>query len=99
MTPFYIGTVVRLEEGKHDIMVIGYGGLDASGAAYDYIGLPYPFGLTSPDTLFMFNASQVISVSYLGYASIEGQAFVGKLMQGGQSGEIKLPMFCVKSNE
>jgi len=69
-----VGSVVMLKEGSHRTMIIGYAQRmkDKPEAVFDYVGIMWPEGHTSPDATYCFNRDQVQTVYFLGYQT-DGQ--------------------------
>lgn len=78
-----IGTVVSLSGGTKRAMIIGIiqSSKDQNDryVEYDYIGVIYPEGFLSTDTMFMFNHSQIKDVVFKGYENMERDQFVDNL--------------------
>ena len=74
-----IGTVVLLEGGKKELMIMSYcikptgevydkdGIIDAKDKVFDYGGCLYPEGMITSNQLFAFNHDQIARVCFKGY--------------------------------
>lgn len=76
-----IGSVVRLSNGKKNVMIIGFCPLaNTNGQVmYDYSGCLYPEGVFSSEYNLLFNHEQIEKVEYIGFVSPEETAFKEKL--------------------
>lgn len=78
-----IGTVVLLEEGYKKAMIIGImqsiKNKEDTVTEFDYIGVIYPEGFLTADTMILFNHSQITDVIYRGYENPEREKFVNIL--------------------
>ena len=89
-TLFPIGTIVKLEESDQNVMVAGYGGANAEGEVFDYIGLPCPVGIVDKNMTIIFNDSQIETLRYLGYLDAPTQTYIAKIEEAGKD---ELPVF------
>ena len=55
-----IGTVLMLKGEGKKVMVIGYLGYDKTGKAADYMGVTYPEGYMSSDSIIGFNETEIL---------------------------------------
>lgn len=65
-----IGSVVRLKEMEHDVMVTGYAmrRQEENGSVlYDYSGCPHPQGVIGPDKTILFNQESIREIFAMGY--------------------------------
>lgn len=80
-----IGTVVSLSGGTKKAMIIGIiqSSKDKNNryVEYDYIGVIYPEGFLSTDTMFMFNHNQIKDVVFKGYENMERDQFIDSLQK------------------
>ena len=67
-----VGSVVRLVESDFLAIICGFYPDDGE-QMYDYLAVPYPFGLTSPDALLFLDEGAVTEVVAPGYADEHGQ--------------------------
>ncbi len=67
-----VGSVVRLAESDFLGMICGFYP-DNGEQMYDYLAVPYPYGLTSPDALLFLNEDVVTEVVAPGYVDEQGQ--------------------------
>ena len=74
-----IGSVVLLKGEGKKLMLIGYFGVDSRGTSVDYMGVPYPEGYISSDTIVGFNQNEVIQVLHEGYKDVEQERFFTEL--------------------
>ncbi len=62
------GSVVRLKEGDHYLMIIGR--VAAGGEpldVYDYVACAFPEGMTDFENAFFFNRDRIDEVIFVGY--------------------------------
>ena len=75
-----IGTVVLLEEGFKKAMIIGIMqsmiNEEKIMEDFDYVGVIYPEGFLTTDTMVLFNHSQITDVIFRGYENPEREKFV-----------------------
>ena len=89
-TLFPIGTIVKLKDNDQNLMVAGYGGANAQGAVFDYIGLPCPVGIINKNLTVLFNDAQIETLRYMGYIDAPTQAYIAKVEDAGHD---QLPVF------
>ena len=71
-----IGSVVTLEEATKKIMITGILVSDeGSRKTYDYIGVPFPEGFISNETMLLFMHENIGQINFLGYVNAEVQGF------------------------
>jgi hypothetical protein len=72
-----IGTVVWLKDSSSKAMIVGVLQLpkEDHSKLYDYSGVLYPDGMNDPNSVYVFNKSQIERVCYLGYFNEEEEAF------------------------
>lgn len=87
-----IGSTVLLEGAKNELMIIGYAGIDATGATHDYSSVPHPAGLSSKSSIRLFDAKDVAEVVYYGYSDLKSQQLITKLLESAHDGKPMLPM-------
>lgn len=62
-----LGSVVDIKEYDESIMICGrVVGRDSDGKIYDYVGVPYPVGLTDPDNMLFFNNDSIENIDFIG---------------------------------
>lgn len=75
-----IGTVVLLKDGVKKLMIIGmFQSVKRENEmvdSYDYIGVLYPEGFLSQDSMMLFNHEQINDVVFYGYENPEREDFV-----------------------
>lgn len=77
-----IGSVVFLKGGIKKAMIIGImhtSKINDEYIEHDYIGVLYPEGFITSQTMFMFNHNQIIDVVYRGYDNPERADFMTRL--------------------
>ena len=89
-TLFPIGTIVKLNDGDQNMMVAGYGGANAQGQVFDYIGLPCPVGIIDKNMTVLFNDAQIETLRYMGYIDAPTQTYIAKVEEAGRE---HLPVF------
>ena len=89
-TLFPIGSIVKLKDNNVNTMVIGYGGGNVEGQAFDYIGLPSPVGMVNKNATLLFNDSQIEQIVYMGYLDAPTQTYIAKIEEAGKN---ELPVF------
>ncbi len=74
-----VGTVVKLKKADKRVSIIGImqqmrteNGL----LSFDYAGVPYPEGFLGPDSVLLFQESDVELVYAVGYNDLERQTFI-----------------------
>ncbi len=89
-----MGSVVLLEGGIKKLMIIGImpesQEEDGTVRLYDYLGVTYPEGFLSIETLLLFNHEQIDDVIYQGYDSPERSRFLEKVVE--KTNEMKREM-------
>jgi hypothetical protein len=77
-----IGSVVLLKDSTKRVMIIGVMQKQVdSDKTWDYCGCYYPEGVLDPEKLFLFDASQIERLYFIGLQDGEGMAFIEKLGQ------------------
>ena len=83
-----IGSVVLLKGGVKKLMVIGImqaqsekEGAEDQVSEFDYIGVLYPEGFVTMETMLLFNQDQVSDVVFRGYENPERGDFVARLQE------------------
>ena len=89
-TLFPIGSIVKLKDSNNNTMVIGYGGVNVEGQAFDYVGLPSPVGMVDKNAALLFNHSQIEQFVYMGYLDAPTQTYIAKIEEAGRD---ELPVF------
>lgn len=74
-----IGTVLMLKGEGKKVMVIGYLGYDKAGKAADYMGVTYPEGYMSSDSIIGFNETEILQVLHEGYKDVEQDRFFNEI--------------------
>ena len=62
-----IGTIVFIKEDIVMHMIVGYLSKDKEGKLYDYISIPFPYGMLSVETVSPFNTNDIEKVIFNGY--------------------------------
>lgn len=70
-----IGSVVRLQEGKKNVMIVGTYQQDETKTRYDYIAVVHPEGYINEDLFFLFNHENIEKVEFIGCVNAETQAY------------------------
>ena len=71
-----VGSVVTLSGGVRPVMVVAAMVQDSvSGKWWDYMGYPFPEGMTSTESDYFFDASMVREVHQLGLVDAEALTF------------------------
>ena len=72
-----IGTVVRLKEGKKNLMIIGFAASskDSGDKIFDYMGSFYPEGVFTTEMNFLFNHDQIEEILFKGFVNDEENKF------------------------
>lgn len=60
-------------------MIIGILQKNGDGKTYDYMGCPYPEGVLSSESMFLFNHADVADIKFLGFDDVERQMFIKNL--------------------
>ena len=80
-----IGSVVRLKDGKKNVMVIGLmqsKHTEGKGLVlYDYLGVPYPEGYMGKAAGVLFYHNDIQETVFMGYAGKEREAFVAAVQK------------------
>lgn len=75
-----IGSVVLLKNSKKRVMIVGVQQKQFNTTKiWDYSGCLYPEGIIDPDRLFLFDASQIERLYFVGYQDGEGLLFSERL--------------------
>lgn len=88
-----IGSAVLLQDADTELVVIGYAGIDGRGVTHDYSGVPYPAGLATKDSIYLFDQSQIETIRYFGFSDLRAQAFEAEVLKGVQDGVVDMPLF------
>ena len=71
-----IGSVVRTEGAVRKLMVIGrIVTTEEEDAVYDYVGVPYPEGVSGSDQMYFFNRDQIEELFFIGFQDSEALEF------------------------
>ena len=63
-----IGSVVQIQGEEQRVMICGrVVGKSGEDSIYDYIGCPYPQGITGTDEMRFFNRNEVVEVFFIGF--------------------------------
>lgn len=78
-----IGTIVLLKEATKKVMIAGFLAAEneESKDIYDYVGFPYPEGITSSKEFLLFNHDQIKEVFYEGYKDESENALKNKFQK------------------
>ena len=77
-----IGSVVLLEGGDKDLMIIGVVQTNPDdGKQYDYLGCLYPEGYVGQEHIYLFNHEDIERIEAEGFANDEHYAFRERLAQ------------------
>ena len=75
-----IGSVVRLEGGQKNVVIIGVMQVkrqkDGRAVPYDYMGVPYPEGYVGGEMGLLFNHDKIREVIFEGYTNEERRLFI-----------------------
>jgi hypothetical protein len=76
-----IGSVVKLKNGNHRLMIIGYTPFTPEGKEkmYDYFACFYPEGYSDPNLLFVFNNNMIEKIYDEGFSDDEEKSFRNKV--------------------
>ena len=74
-----IGSIVLLKGGIKKVMISGYLVKGTDGLDKDYMGVPYPEGFISFESLFSFNKEDIDKVISNGYENEIFKKFMNKL--------------------
>ena len=66
-----IGSIVRLNTFLHKVMIIGYGPISSAQSHKEYLGVNYPYGLSSRSKTIMFDSTLIEELIHVGYADEE----------------------------
>ncbi len=76
-----IGSVVRTEGAVRKLMVIGrIVTTEEEDAIYDYVGVPYPEGVSGSDRMFFFNRDQIEELYFVGFQDPEALEFQAEVL-------------------
>ncbi len=75
-----IGSVIRLKEGKINLMVIGYAQrkLSDPDSFFDYAACPHPQGAMSAEQTILFNQDSIETICSIGYMNDESLQFMNE---------------------
>ena len=78
-----VGSVVRLKDGKKNLMIIGFmtTSPETGDKQYDYLGALYPEGVISSDMNFLFDHDGIEEILFKGYVTDEEVTFKQKLVE------------------
>jgi hypothetical protein len=75
-----LGSVVRLKDGKKNIMIYGRRQRDLKeGKIYDYIACLHPEGNLNEQFMYLFNREHIAEVLFMGYQDEDEAKHVAKL--------------------
>jgi len=74
-----IGSIVLLKNNFTMYMISGYVNKNENGKINDYMGVPYPYGLISFDSLYFFDHKDIEEVLYIGYKDKDYE-FLNKIL-------------------
>ncbi len=84
-----IGSVVRTIGSERRLMVVGrILTTEERDRIFDYVGVPYPEGMTASDQMYFFNRDQVEEVLFIGFQDPEGLEFQREVLD--QLGELTI---------
>lgn len=69
-----LGSVVKLRDYGHPVMVIGYGPINSMQEYFEYLGVNYPTGLSLGAKSIMFDSSVIEKILFNGYADEKTQS-------------------------
>ena len=72
---FPLGTIVTIKGINKPVMIIGYL-QNVNGRIYDYMGVPYPTGLVSPQSTIVFDRGVLEKLVAEGYKDEDGDVFL-----------------------
>jgi len=78
-----IGTIIVLKTGTKSLMIVGYLAKDVNNNDKDYMGVPYPEGITSLNSVVTFNKEDIKEIKSKGYENIFYDKFKEKLNENG----------------
>ena len=78
-----IGSVVLLNGGKKNVMVIGYLAIpnENKNVVYDYSACLYPEGVLSSEQTLVFNHEQIENIIFKGYECEEESKFISQIKE------------------
>ena len=78
-----LGSVVILKGASHNISIIGFclSIKEKNNRQYDYVGVPYPEGYLSKETLICFDHEDIEKVISIGYSNEDEKKFKNKLIE------------------
>ncbi len=83
-----LGSVVYINNGSKQLVIVGYGFKNDKGEMFDYLGFPYPEGFLSKDMNYLFNNSNIREVTFKGYSdekfNLVNNALENLLHKGGE---------------
>ncbi len=83
------GSIVRLAEGEHLVMICGRvvlaGGNDH---IYDYTGVFYPEGMTGKDNMIFFDRDAIENILFIGFQDKQELEYSTEVL--GKTGELKV---------
>ena len=86
---FPIGSIVRTVDAVRKLMIIGrIVTTEEEDAIYDYVGVPYPEGVSGSDQMYFFNRDQIAEVFFIGFQDPEALAFQSEVLD--QLGELTI---------
>lgn len=75
-----IGSVVRLKEGKKNVMIFGIKQTDkGTNIEHDYIGVVYPEGNLGEELQFFFEHDSIDEIVFKGFEDKEREIFINRL--------------------
>ena len=62
-----IGTIVFLKDDIVMHMIVGYLSKDKEGKLYDYLSIPFPYGMMTTNAVLPFNHKDIEEIIFNGY--------------------------------
>ena len=76
-----IGSVVRTEGAERRLMVIGrIVTTEEEDRIYDYVGVPYPEGVSGSDQMFFFDRGEIEELFFIGFQDTEGLEYQSEVL-------------------
>ena len=79
-----IGSVVRLKDANHSLAIMGFCIVikeENGPKQYDYVGVPYPEGFMSKNSIVYFNGDKIDKVFFEGFSNEDEKNFKSKLYE------------------
>ena len=76
-----IGSIVRTVDAERRLMVIGrIVTSEEKDIIYDYVGVPYPEGVSGSDNFYFFNRDQIAEMFFIGFQDQEALDFQKEIL-------------------